>query len=142
MTSKPPQNLPETDDRDYIEVLEAAIEKLEAEVERLKRLTATYVADAGANIDKLEAEVERLQAIVDKLPKTADGVPVVPGMNCYFRSHPLGMIHKDAGIVSVGRSRDGESYEVFLRDDNGDEWWAILPEEVFSTREAAEEAGE
>lgn len=26
------------------------------------------------------AEVERLQAIVDKLPKTADGVPVVPGM--------------------------------------------------------------
>ena len=25
-------------------------------------------------------EIERLQAIIDKLPKTADGVPIVPGM--------------------------------------------------------------
>ena len=30
------------------------------------------------------AEVERLQAIVDKLPTTADGVPVVPGMMLYL----------------------------------------------------------
>ena len=34
-------------------------------------------ADAYA---KLKAEVKRLRAIVDKLPLTADGVPVVPGM--------------------------------------------------------------
>ncbi len=26
-----------------------------------------------------------LQAIVDKLPKTADGVPIVPGMRVYHR---------------------------------------------------------
>lgn len=29
----------------------------------------------------LIAEVERLRALVDKLPKTADGVPVVPGVD-------------------------------------------------------------
>ena len=39
-------------------------------------------------VDAIEivlAEIERLQAIVDKLPTTADGVPIVPGMRVYFR---------------------------------------------------------
>lgn len=36
--------------------------------------------DAGTN-DK--AEIERLRAIVGKLPKTADGVPVVPGLTLH-----------------------------------------------------------
>ena len=34
-------------------------------------------------LSKTEAEFERLQAIVDRLPKTADGVPVVPGMEVW-----------------------------------------------------------
>jgi hypothetical protein len=31
--------------------------------------------------DDAEAKIARLQAIVDKLPRTADGVPVVPGID-------------------------------------------------------------
>ena len=31
-------------------------------------------------IDTLRAEITRLRAIVERLPKTADGVPVTPGM--------------------------------------------------------------
>lgn len=30
-------------------------------------------------------EIKQLQAIVDRLPKTKDGVPVVPGMVLYLR---------------------------------------------------------
>jgi hypothetical protein len=30
-----------------------------------------------------DAEIARLHAIVDQLPKTRDGVPVVPGMNVW-----------------------------------------------------------
>ena len=34
-------------------------------------------------------ELERLRAIVDKLPKTADGVPVVPGLdNVWVKNGP------------------------------------------------------
>lgn len=35
---------------------------------------------------KRDAEIERLRATVDRLPKTADGVPVTPGMECWYRS--------------------------------------------------------
>ncbi len=38
----------------------------------------------GQNPRELTDEIERLQAIVGKLPKTADGVPVVPGMRVYW----------------------------------------------------------
>jgi len=40
-----------------------------------------------------EAEVERLRAIVAKLPKTADGVPVVPGMKLWEINKHNGGIH-------------------------------------------------
>ena len=36
--------------------------------------------------DRAAAEIEGLRAIVGKLPRTADGVPVVPGMDCWYRS--------------------------------------------------------
>jgi len=44
-----------------------------------------YAKRAAAKIDRseVEPELERLRAIVDKLPKTADGVPVVPGMRLW-----------------------------------------------------------
>ncbi len=41
----------------------------------------------GEYIRRLEGEVERLRAIVAKLPKTKDGVPVVPGMDVWVPGH-------------------------------------------------------
>jgi hypothetical protein len=38
-----------------------------------------------ASLERLQAEVDRLKAIVGKLPKTADSVPIVPGMTVYHR---------------------------------------------------------
>ncbi len=40
--------------------------------------------DAANTIKRQWDEIERLQAIVAKLPKTADGVPVVPGVDAVF----------------------------------------------------------
>jgi hypothetical protein len=37
-------------------------------------------------MDALDAEIERLQAIVDKMPKTVDGEPLLPGMTVFCLS--------------------------------------------------------
>ena len=74
------------------------------------------------------AEIERLEAIVAKLPRTADGVPVVPGMRVWRIRHQttLGESVLDVsprGIHLVGKS----------------DWYESR--DVCSTRDAAEAAG-
>lgn len=49
---------------------------------RLRDIRTTH-ADAREAAD----EIERLRAIVGRLPKTADGVPVVSGDKVYWFSH-------------------------------------------------------
>ena len=39
---------------------------------------------AAVQIGLLQQEIERLRAIVDRLPKTADGVPMVPGLRVWI----------------------------------------------------------
>ncbi len=46
---------------------------------------------------QMRAERDRLQTIVDKLPKTADGVPVVPGIKVWHRDY-LGVVTEEAGV--------------------------------------------
>lgn len=63
--------------------LQARISELEAELSA--KAVELQAAQSGLRIEKherekLEADNERLQGIVEKLPKTADGVTVVPGM--------------------------------------------------------------
>jgi hypothetical protein len=45
-----------------------------------------FEATAAATV--LADEVERLRAIVDRLPKTADGVPLFPGDTVYYEKNP------------------------------------------------------
>ena len=52
---------------------------------RDKEANANFIAASRTAVPELVAEVRRLRAIVDKLPKTADGVPIVPGMEVYRR---------------------------------------------------------
>ena len=79
----------------------------------------------------LEAELERLRAIVDKLPRTADGVPVVPGMEVYYP-------------IRSG-TRQGEILQQWVNDSldvtpcRSTNRVAIYS--WYSTREAAEAAG-
>jgi len=95
-----------------------------------------YWSAIYADIRDAAAELERLEAIVAKLPVTADGVPVVPGERFWaevpegrprneyliIKSDPIGIdcprFHRPAGSI------------------------AIIHEECYSTRKAAEEARE
>jgi len=70
-------------------------------------------------------KIEELQSIVDKLPMTADGVPVVPGVDVCYRLHRHGGV--SCGTVGVPELNQN----MFV--------WEIT-KETYSTREAAEEA--
>jgi hypothetical protein len=41
------------------------------------------VSIVGEELQQMVDEIKRLQTIVDALPKTRDGVPIVPGMKVY-----------------------------------------------------------
>ena len=78
-------------------------------------------------------EIKRLRGIVDKLPKTADGVSVVPGMTVYH-SHPVG------GTIYEDVVHDLEPCSTTSEDSI---WMdgCIDAERCYSTREAAEAKG-
>ena len=72
-------------------------------------------------------EIGRLRAIVDKLPKTANGVPVVPGMKLWDANVSLAP-YGPIDVVMAGN--DGDYYQPH-------EWdW----DNCYSTKEAAEAA--
>ena len=84
--------------------------------------------DAEEEATMQAGELERRQAIIDKLPKTADDVPVVPGKDRVF--HPN------------ERCTEGNLQALRLDTDNGAScfrWYLI--QDCYSTREAAEAAG-
>ena len=78
----------------------------------------------AADVKSLAAEVERLQAIVGRLPHTADGVPICPGDWIWITS-TLGAIREKAWSTSHETVRSGAN-------------WPLA--RCYSTREAAENA--
>ena len=92
------------------------------------RVTATVVVMREA-----AEEIERLTAIVDRLLKTADGVPIGEGMPIFYRigGHVLegkanGTVCRISGRLHVGIT-GGRGY--------ADDW--RMPAHCYSTREAA-----
>lgn len=74
---------------------------------------------------KFRAERDALQAVVDKLPKTADGVVVVPRMTLYTRD----------GELSHGFTAGIDALGIVV-----DQWDHEVDAPFYSTREAAEAA--
>ena len=116
-------------------------DRLQGEAQRLKArldeietdeiMVSGEIQEADERVAKAEAEVQRLKAIVEKLPKTADGVPIVPNKIYWIRGRDgIRSIRSDSidvcqdGSLTVGY--EGTYYE---------------PEDLYSTREAAEAAG-
>ena len=79
---------------------------------------------------ELKAQNAELRGVVDKLPKTADGVPVVPRMNVYANR-----INGDGTWPDPYAGRLPQQFAVFDGVD-----WSRLPSECYSTIEAAESA--
>src|SRR5690554_6157274 len=95
----------------------------------------TELAAIARRYDELIAENTKLRAIVDKLPKTADGVPVVPGMALY-PLHPLPGVEDDHGIATIG------VYDPATMEHLVHGYGEFRTGACYSTREAAEAAKE
>ena len=90
--------------------------------------------------DALKNEIERLQPIVAKLPKTADGVSVVPGMKVWVPADTAGYWGQPPGRAvefMVDRIRSEATPLVLVSIQQG-QAPRLLASRVFSTREAAE----
>lgn len=107
--------------------------------DEIRRLTER-AEQAEARVREQAAETERLQAIVGKLPVTADGVPVVPGMQLYAPSETVCSYHKH-DIAAGTLPRYAFSPLVQLVCETGIDHCAEMPIcKCYSTREAAETA--
>jgi len=88
--------------------------------------------NAQTRLHWLEDECQRLQThYVDKLPKTADGVPVVPGMRVWLIEHQTTLGH----IVSAVGIQDRKLPKIWLEDKG----CVYHGQDIASTREAADE---
>jgi hypothetical protein len=106
------------------------------------QLSTTFFTPMGAaaQIALLQQEVEQLHAIVDRLPRTADGVPVVPGVDRVW--WPNADDHTDHwqqgetpgcyGLMPCWTYETNENGEAIERQ--------IRVDECYSSREAAERA--
>ena len=86
---------------------------------------------ADQDMRQLIVEIERLRAIVAKLPKTVDGVPITPGMELHFTG---------CGSVRVNAVRYSGAVELTTAEA-GSTWTKFDTSGCYSTREAAEAAG-
>ena len=80
---------------------------------------------------ELIGEIDRLRAIVDKLPKTADGVPITPGMDVWEVIPGTGVICYWCGVRIID--------EVGIVAENGSST-RTTPDRCYSTEAAAIEA--
>lgn len=95
----------------------------------------------GEYIQWLEAERERLEAIIDKLPKTADGVPVTPGLTVFYSYGDIVAFPMRVQEFSEWCVMDGVA-TAFAEGRHEDVFHLFYTTECYSTREAAEAAVE
>jgi len=61
---------------------------------------------AADEIDRLTRELNEARAVIERLPKTADGVPIVPGDSVYMQwtghERRVRAVHSDSIAVTVG----------------------------------------
>lgn len=109
---------------------------------RLYATRADYYGKDESVIDEAVAELDRLHAIVERLPKTADGVPVVPGMKVYAIGR-----HGDIEFFIVASSHQWDrmnqlmasDYTAFAVNESGEPIRSFSADVdcCYSTREAA-----
>ena len=101
-----------------------------SEMSEQLRAIAGVCRDWNMELRKAADEIDRMQAIVDRLPKTADGVPMYVGMKVWVRcENRPDVAFRSFTILDI----DGQTVgDVFSR--------LVKFEDCYSTREAAEKA--
>jgi len=97
---------------------------------------------AARTIEDQQARISELGAIVNQLPKTADGVPITPCMNIATVDGVNfgGVIRDDVGVLTI-ESVAPEECIITLRSIDGEEWH-VRPDDLYSTIEAARAANQ
>ena len=122
----------------------ALIESQAAEIERLKHTCDQHKRskqNLSTRYGQQCAELTRLREVVEKLPKTADGVPVVPGATVYHcrdRLYPDGfypILMRMSGPYCCGES----CWDEGCQSDHASGRHVDYAQ-CFSTREAAQAA--
>lgn len=94
--------------------------------------------ETGKQLESIAIRLARLIAIVDKLPKTKDGVPVVPNVDsvwCVFEGQVLKLnAWVDDGRVSQYADWDNIGY---VQTEKSDKYVNFDPSECYSTKEVA-----
>ena len=102
--------------------------------------TCNRLAEIANELERLAEianELERLRGIVDKLPKTADGVAILPGMDVWLNDDPRSP--RCCLVKRVTALSDGlHSADLSFHGVSDGPW---DPADLYSTREAAEAAG-
>jgi len=91
-----------------------------------------------AEARELLAELARLRAIVDKLPKTADGVPVYVGMRFWIKEDAGDSEFEGWIVTGIGPETAGENDRYDWVRTNGIGY--LTTQVIYSTRAAAEAA--
>ena len=114
------------------------VERIVADARTIRRYNRQVFHMAG-RVGRLEAENARLAAIVARLPVTADGVPITPGMVLHQVFDYCGGSWSEPHELKplAGCSVDGRRRVTDLHFPNG--WTAIVDCKLFSTLEAAEQ---
>lgn len=122
-------------------ILRDCSDALLAAADEIERLRAIIDGDArrkhGASgmccalREQEKSRADRLQAIVDRLPKTADGVPIVPGMKVWFQRSRNHGWEVTAELVGGYYQSNGDWSCIDFDGDGARD---------YSTREAAEAA--
>ena len=114
--------------------LHATVRRLNADLAVVKfreGVVCGYCSDSGS---VLLSKLQAAEAIVAKLPKTADGLPVVPGSSQVWRMTANGVEQ------SINWKGWGATFFSEMEDDGYQPCWS--PEKCYSTQAAAEAAGD
>ena len=112
-------------------ILDAIAEIAQLLAERDAQETERTIREAW--VSKLEKDNAQLQAIVDRLPKTTDGVPIAKGTIIYQAAGVHTMLEHE---VSGWQFADDGSLKILMFGRG----WTAFCDGWYSTREAAEAA--
>ena len=121
--------------REWVLRLANEIERLRAALEPFEVVEYSHTEDhylAEQAVLRLSEKVREDESIVDKLPKTADGVPMVPGMEVWC----IGTMRYNNGAMEELSGRTKEHVIMGLQRGK------LFEGRLYSTREAAEKARE
>ena len=106
-------------------------------LEELRQIAGGVDAPKSEWMDELIAEIDRLHEIVGKLPKTADGVRVVPGVDHVFYPRNLADTLQDPPKWDIVELGVGGSW---AHSSHAEGNWGRNVSECYSTHHAAAEA--